>query len=140
MRDDHKVEPTGLGGEARKVSSRIPIYGLYTVPPLGRCGMSEREARASGRPLLIGKRAMARVGRARERGETRGFIKIICDADTRQILGAAILGVEGDEAIHCVVDVMYCGAPYTVLMRAVHAHPTVAELIPTVLEEMQPAV
>ncbi|MCA9674349.1 MAG: FAD-containing oxidoreductase [Kofleriaceae bacterium] len=139
--DDHQIVAANLlGGEARKVSSRIPIYGLYTDPPLGRCGMSEREARASGRPLLIGKRAMARVGRARERGETRGFIKIICDADTRQILGAAILGVEGDEAIHCVVDVMYCGAPYTVLMRAVHAHPTVAELIPTVLEEMQPAV
>lgn len=137
--DDFQIVAANLlDGAARRVSHRIPIYGLYVDPPLGRCGMSEAEARGSGRRVLIGRRAMARVGRARERGETRGFMKILVDADSRRILGAAILGVEGDEAIHGIVDVMYADAPYTVLQQAVHAHPTVSELIPTVLGDLHP--
>jgi pyruvate/2-oxoglutarate dehydrogenase complex dihydrolipoamide dehydrogenase (E3) component len=127
-----------LDGADRRLSHRFPIYGLYVDPPLGRCGMNEAEARASGRRVLVAKREMSRVGRARERGETRGFIKIMVDADTQRILGAAILGIEGDEAIHCIVDIMYADAPYTVLQQAVHAHPTVSELIPTVLGELRP--
>jgi pyruvate/2-oxoglutarate dehydrogenase complex dihydrolipoamide dehydrogenase (E3) component len=137
--DDFQIVAANLlDGADRRVSHRIPIYGLYVDPPLGRCGMNEAEARASGRRVLVGKRDMSRVGRARERGETRGFIKIMVDADTQRILGAAILGIEGDEAIHCIVDVMYADAPYTVLQQAVHAHPTVSELIPTVLGELRP--
>jgi pyruvate/2-oxoglutarate dehydrogenase complex dihydrolipoamide dehydrogenase (E3) component len=128
-----------LDQDDRKLSDRIPIYGLFTDPPLGRVGLTERQARAGGRPLLIGKREMSRVGRARERGETRGFIKIVADAESKTLLGAAIFGIEGDEAIHCIADVMYANAPYTVLQRAVHAHPTVSELIPTVLGEMHSA-
>ena len=100
--------------------------------------MTENEVRASGRRALVGKRMMTRVSRAREFGETRGFIKIIVDADTEEILGAAILGLNGDEAIHCLLDTMYARKPYTVISRAVHIHPTVAELIPTVLQEMVP--
>jgi pyruvate/2-oxoglutarate dehydrogenase complex dihydrolipoamide dehydrogenase (E3) component len=100
--------------------------------------MTESEVRASGRRALIGKRMMTRVGRAREFGDTRGFIKIIADADTHEILGAALLGMNGDEAVHCLLDTMYAQQPYTVVSRAVHIHPTVAELIPTVLQEMVP--
>lgn len=122
----------------RKVSDRILNYGLFVDPPLGRIGMTEREARASGRNILMGKRSMTRVGRAREFGETRGFMKIIADADTEEILGAAILGLSGDEAIHGLLDVMYAKKPYTTISRAVHIHPTVSELIPTVLQEMLP--
>jgi pyruvate/2-oxoglutarate dehydrogenase complex dihydrolipoamide dehydrogenase (E3) component len=137
--DDFQVVAANLldGGD-RRVSERIPIYGLYTDPPLGRCGMTADEARASGRRVLIGTRPMARVGRARERGETAGSIQILVDADTRMILGATILGIEGDEAIHSIVDIMYADVPYTVLERAVHAHPTVSELIPTVLGSLKP--
>jgi pyruvate/2-oxoglutarate dehydrogenase complex dihydrolipoamide dehydrogenase (E3) component len=137
--DDFQIVAANLldGGD-RRVSERIPIYGLFIDPPLGRCGMTAAEARASGRRVLIGKRAMARVGRARERGETSGSIQILVDADSRQILGATILGIEGDEAIHTIVDTMYADVPYTVLERAVHAHPTVSELIPTVLSELKP--
>lgn len=127
-----------LDGASRRVTDRIPIYGLFTDPPLGRVGMNEREARASGRRVLVGKRPMTRVGRARERGETHGFIKVMVDADTREILGAAILGIEGDEAIHVIADVMYARAPYTVIARAVHAHPTVSELIPTTFQSLAP--
>jgi len=137
--DDFQVVAANLldGGD-RRVSERIPIYGLYTDPPLGRCGMTATEARASGRRVLIGSRPMTRVGRARERGEMAGSIQILVDADTRQILGATILGIEGDEAIHSIVDIMYADVPYTVLERAVHAHPTVSELLPTVLGSLKP--
>ena len=100
--------------------------------------MTEAQVRESGRKALIGKREMTRVGRAREKGETQGFMKIVVDAETKQILGAAILGVGGDEIIHCILDVMYARAPYTVIQRAVHIHPTVAELIPTMLGELEP--
>ena len=127
-----------LDGADRKVTDRLPAYALYTDPPLGRAGMTETEARASGRRVLIGKRPMTRVSRAVEKGETRGFIKVLADADTREILGAAILGVEGDEAVHAVLDLMYAGAPVETMLRAVHIHPTVSELIPTTFSEMEP--
>jgi len=113
-------------------------YGLFIDPPLGRVGMTEHEARATGRPLLIGRRPMTRVSRALEKGETLGFMKIVVEADTQKILGAAILGTSGDEAVHCLTDTMYAGAPYTTLAHAVHIHPTVSELIPTVLGELAP--
>ena len=126
-----------LDGESRRVSDRISGYALYIDPPLGRAGMTEREARATGRPLLVGSRPMTRVSRAVEKGETRGLMKIVVDAETRRILGAAILGTGGDEAIHGVIDIMNAGVPYDVLQRAVPIHPTVSELIPTVLGEMR---
>lgn len=130
-----------LDDEPRKVDDRILIYGLFTDPPLGRVGVTERELRERGRPYLRGVRPMSRVGRARERGETRGFIKLLADPETKQFLGAAIFGVEGDEVVHCIADLMYARAPYTVLTHAVHIHPTVSELLPTVagsLELIQP--
>jgi pyruvate/2-oxoglutarate dehydrogenase complex dihydrolipoamide dehydrogenase (E3) component len=128
-----------LDGERRRVSERIPAYALYIDPPLGRVGMTEAQARATGRPLLIGSRPMSRVGRAIEKAETQGLMKIVADAQTQTILGAAILGVGGDEAIHGLIDAMNAGTPYTALQRAVPIHPTVSELIPTVLGEMRPA-
>ncbi len=127
-----------LDGGRRRVSDRIPGYALYIDPPLGRAGMTEAEARATGRPLLIGRRPMSRVGRAIEKGETQGFMTAIADAETRQILGAAILGTGGDEAIHGILDAMNARTPYTALQRAVPIHPTVSELIPTLLGEMTP--
>lgn len=129
-----------LDNDPRKVSDRITCYGLFIDPPLGRVGMSEAEARATGRPLLVGQRPMTRVGRAVEKGETLGFMKVVVDAETQQILGAAILGLNGDEAIHGMLDLMYAKAPYTVIQRAVHIHPTVSELIPTMLGELKPLV
>jgi pyruvate/2-oxoglutarate dehydrogenase complex dihydrolipoamide dehydrogenase (E3) component len=125
-----------LDGESRGVSDRIQAYALYTDPPLGRVGMSETEARRAGRTILVGARPMTRVGRAIEKGETAGLMKIVVDANSREILGAAVFGTGGDEAIHCVLDTMYAKAPYSVLQRAMHIHPTVAELIPTVLQEL----
>jgi pyruvate/2-oxoglutarate dehydrogenase complex dihydrolipoamide dehydrogenase (E3) component len=127
-----------LDGDSRRVSDRIQAYALYIDPPLGRAGLTEADVRRQAKRVLIGKRPMTRVGRAVEKGETDGFIKILVDADTKQILGAAILGVEGDEVIHCILDTMYAKAPYTVLQRAMHIHPTVSELVPTVLGELQP--
>jgi pyruvate/2-oxoglutarate dehydrogenase complex dihydrolipoamide dehydrogenase (E3) component len=127
-----------LDGERRKVSERIPGYALYIDPPLGRVGMTETEARASGRKLLIGHRPMTGVGRAVERGETQGFMKVIVDAERQRILGGAILGVGGDEAIHGILDAMNAGVSYEALRRAVPIHPTVSELIPTMLGEMKP--
>ena len=127
-----------LDGERRRVSDRITAYALYIDPPLGRAGMTEPDALKSGRKILMGKRPMTRVGRAVEKGETQGFMKILVDADSKEILGAAVLGTGGDEAIHCVLDTMYAKAPYTVLQRAMHIHPTVSELIPTILGELKP--
>jgi pyruvate/2-oxoglutarate dehydrogenase complex dihydrolipoamide dehydrogenase (E3) component len=126
-----------LDGERRRVSDRLPAYALYVDPPLGRAGLTEAEARQPGRRILVGRRPMSRVARAVEKGETQGFIKIVVDADTHQILGAAILGVGGDEAIHGILDIMYAKAPFTTLQRAVHIHPTVSELIPTILSELK---
>ena len=127
-----------LDNDPRRVSDRILTYGLYIDPPLGRAGMTEAEVRRSGRKALIAKRPMTRVARAVEKGETQGFMKILIDAGTKQILGAAILGVGGDEIVHSVLDIMYAKAPYTVIQRAVHIHPTVSELIPTMLGSLQP--
>lgn len=127
-----------LDKDPRRVSDRITAYALYIDPPLGRAGLTEMEVRKSGRKALIGKRPMTKVGRAVEKGESQGFMKIVVDAETHAILGAAILGVGGDEAIHCILDVMYAKAPYTVIQRAVHIHPTVSELIPTMLGDLQP--
>jgi pyruvate/2-oxoglutarate dehydrogenase complex dihydrolipoamide dehydrogenase (E3) component len=127
-----------LDGERRRVSDRILGYALYIDPPLGRVGMTEAQARASGRPLLVGRLPMTRVGRAIEKGETLGFMKAIADAETQQILGAAILGTGGDEAIHGILDAMNARVPYTVLKWAVPIHPTVSELIPTLFGDMKP--
>ncbi len=127
-----------LDGRSRRVSDRIPAYALYVDPPLGRAGLTEVQVRARGRPALIGKRPMTRVGRAIEKGETKGFMKVLVDRETREILGAAVLGTGGDEAIHCVLDVMYAKAPCDVLKEAMHIHPTVSELIPTMLGELEP--
>jgi pyruvate/2-oxoglutarate dehydrogenase complex dihydrolipoamide dehydrogenase (E3) component len=127
-----------LDDGSRRVSDRIAAYGLYIDPPLGRAGLTESEARKSGRGVRVGIRPMANVGRAIEKGETQGFMKIVIDSETEAILGAAILGVGGDEAIHGVLDMMYAKAPYTTLQRAVHIHPTVSELIPTMLAELGP--
>lgn len=128
-----------LDGEDRRVSQRITAYALYIDPPLGRVGMTEAQARASGRKLLMSTRPMSKVGRAIEKGETQGFMKIIADAQSKRILGASILGVGGDEAIHGVIDIMNADVPYMKLQQAVPIHPTVSELIPTLLGEMQPA-
>jgi pyruvate/2-oxoglutarate dehydrogenase complex dihydrolipoamide dehydrogenase (E3) component len=127
-----------LDNDPRRVSDRITAYALYSDPPLGRCGMTETEVRQSGRKALVGKRAMARVGRAVEKGETAGFMKILVDTETKSILGAALLGTECDEVVHSILDVMYARAPYTVIQRAMHIHPTVTELIPTMLGELKP--
>ena len=127
-----------LDGDSRRASDRILTYGLFIDPPLGRVGMTEREARATGRPLLVATRPMSRVGRAVERGETLGFMKIAVDAETGKILGAAILGTSGDEAVQCITATMSANAPYTTLQRTVLIHPTVSELIPTLLASLAP--
>lgn len=127
-----------LDNDPRRLSDRIRTYALFIDPPLGRAGMTEAEVRKSGRKALIGKRPMIKVGRAVEKGETQGFMKILVDAGTRQILGASLLGTGCDEVIHCILDIMYARAPYTVLQRAMHIHPTVSELVPTMLGELQP--
>ena len=137
--NDHEIVAANLlDNDPRRVSDRIMTYGLFIDPPLGRVGMTEAQARESGKKILIGKRAMSRVGRARESSQTQGFMKVLVDADSEQILGAAILGLTGDEAIHGMIDIMYAKAPYTVIKRAVHIHPTVSELIPTMLGELKP--
>jgi pyruvate/2-oxoglutarate dehydrogenase complex dihydrolipoamide dehydrogenase (E3) component len=127
-----------LDADPRSVNDRIPAYALFVDPALGRVGLTEREVLAAGRPALVGKIPMTRVARARERSETLGFMKILVDAKTREILGAALLGLNGDEVVHLIIDVMYAKAPYTVISRAMHIHPTVAELIPTLLQGLKP--
>ncbi len=127
-----------LNGTQRKVSDRIPIYGLFTDPPLGRVGKTEAQARRDGHEILIGHMPMTDVARAREKGETRGFMKVLVDASSQRILGAAILGVGGDEAVQSLVDAMYGHLPYTVVQHGVRIHPTVSELIPTMLGELVP--
>jgi pyruvate/2-oxoglutarate dehydrogenase complex dihydrolipoamide dehydrogenase (E3) component len=127
-----------LDNEQRRVSDRITAYGLYTDPPLGRVGMTEAEVRKTGKPALISTMAMEDVSRAYEKGETKGFMKILIDRDSKQILGASFLGLAGDEVIHCIIDLMYAKAPYTVLQRAMHIHPTVSEFIPTMMGDLRP--
>jgi pyruvate/2-oxoglutarate dehydrogenase complex dihydrolipoamide dehydrogenase (E3) component len=127
-----------LDNDPRRVSDRITAYALYIDPPLGRAGMTETDVRKSGRPALIATMAMEDVSRAFEKGETKGFMKILVDSETKQIVGASLLGLAGDEVIHCILDVMYAKAPYTVLQRAVHIHPTVSEFVPTMLGDLRP--
>jgi pyruvate/2-oxoglutarate dehydrogenase complex dihydrolipoamide dehydrogenase (E3) component len=127
-----------LDNDQRRVSDRITAYALYTDPPLGRAGMTEAEVRKTGKPALISTLAMEHVSRAYEKSETKGFMKVLVDRDSKQILGASFLGLAGDEAIHCILDVMYAKAPYTVLQRAMHIHPTVSEFIPTMLGDLKP--
>jgi pyruvate/2-oxoglutarate dehydrogenase complex dihydrolipoamide dehydrogenase (E3) component len=127
-----------LGNERRRVTDRITAYNLYTDPPLGRAGMTETEVRASGRPALIATMPMERAGRAVEKGETQGFMKILVDKETKLILGASLLGVGGDEVIHTILDLMYAKAPYSIMQKAMHIHPTVAELLPTMLNDLRP--
>ena len=127
-----------LDNEQRSVKDRITAYALYTDPPLGRAGMTEVEVRKTGKPALIATLAMEDVSRAFERGETKGFMKVLVDRDSKQILGASLLGLAGDEVIHCILDVMYAKAPYSVIQHAVHIHPTVSEFIPTMLGDLKP--
>ena len=129
-----------LDNDPRRVSDRVEAYALYTDPPLGRAGMTETAVRKSGRRALVGQRPMTRVGRAVEKGETQGFMKILVDADSGEILGCSVLGPGGDEAVHCVLDLMYAKAPVKTLQRAVHIHPNVAELLPTIAQELKPLV
>jgi pyruvate/2-oxoglutarate dehydrogenase complex dihydrolipoamide dehydrogenase (E3) component len=127
-----------LDGAQRRLSERVTAYALYIDPPLGRVGMTDDQARATGRALLAAKRPMTKVGRAVEKGETQGFMKVVVDRETRRILGAAILGTGGDEAIHGLIDVVNANLPYDAIQRAVPIHPTVSELIPTLLSDLQP--
>jgi pyruvate/2-oxoglutarate dehydrogenase complex dihydrolipoamide dehydrogenase (E3) component len=126
-----------LDNDPRKVSDRIMTYALFIDPPLGRAGMTATQVKASGRKALVGTRPMERVSRAVEKGEAQGFMKVIVDAESKEILGAAILGVSGDEVVHSLLDIMYAKAPYTTISRAMHIHPTVSELLPTLLQELQ---
>jgi pyruvate/2-oxoglutarate dehydrogenase complex dihydrolipoamide dehydrogenase (E3) component len=127
-----------LDNDRRRVSDRITAYALYTDPPLGRAGLTEADVRKTGKPALISVMPMKDVIRAYERGETKGFMKILVDRDSKQITGASFLGLEGDEVIHCVLDIMYAKAPYTVIQRAMHIHPTVSEFLPTMMDRLKP--
>ncbi len=127
-----------LDNDRRSIADRVTAYALYIDPPLGRAGMTERQVRERKEPALIAKRPMTKVSRAVEKGETQGFMKILVDAGDKRILGASILGVGGDEVIHCILDLMYAKAPCTVLQRAMHIHPTVSELLPTMMGELKP--
>jgi pyruvate/2-oxoglutarate dehydrogenase complex dihydrolipoamide dehydrogenase (E3) component len=127
-----------LDDEPRKVSDRIEAYAIYIDPPLGRAGLTVHAARKSGRPLLVAERPMTGVGRAVEKGETQGFMKAIVDAETKRILGATILGTDGDEAIHALLYAMYAGATSRTLTHSVGIHPTVSELLPTLLGDLRP--
>ena len=128
-----------LDNDPRRVSDRIPVYALYIDPPLGRVGLTETEAKKTGKRILVSTRPMSRVSRAIEKGETQGFMKIVADADTGRILGASLLGVGCDEAVHSLIDVMYAERPFELVRRGVHIHPTVSELLPTMLGEFHPA-
>ena len=132
------VAANTLDNDERRVTDRITAYALYTDPPLGRVGMTEGEVRKSGKPALISTMPMENVSRAFEKGETKGFMKVLVDRESKQILGASFLGLAGDEVIHCILDLMYAKAPYTVMQRATHIHPTVSEFIPTMMGELRP--
>jgi pyruvate/2-oxoglutarate dehydrogenase complex dihydrolipoamide dehydrogenase (E3) component len=127
-----------LVGAGRKHTDRLPAYALYTDPPLGRVGMTEAEIRKSGLKALVGKRPMSRVARAIEKGETRGFLKIHVEEGSQRILGAALLGTGADESVHSLLDAVYSKLPYPEFQRHVRIHPTVSELLPTVLESLSP--
>jgi len=137
--NDYEIVAANLfDNDQRRISDRIQTYALFIDPPLGRAGMTEAEAKKAGKRVLLGKRAMGRVSRAREAGETQGFMKVLVDADSKELLGAAILGLNGDEVVHSLLDMMYAKRPYTTIQRAMHIHPTVTELIPTMLGELKP--
>ena len=137
--NDHEIVVANLfDADPRRISDRIPCYALFIDPALGRVGMTEREVRASGRPALKASMTMRAVSRAREAGETQGFMKVLVDADSQRLLGASILGLNGDEVVHSLLDVMAADRPYTVISRAVHIHPTVTELVPTLLQKLRP--
>jgi pyruvate/2-oxoglutarate dehydrogenase complex dihydrolipoamide dehydrogenase (E3) component len=137
--NDHEIVVANLfDDDSRRITDRIACYALFIDPPLGRIGMSETEARATGRKLLRATMPMQRVGRAREAGETQGLMKVLVDADTGRLMGAAILGLNGDEVVHSLLDVMAADQPYMVISRAVHIHPTVSELVPTLLQQLRP--
>jgi pyruvate/2-oxoglutarate dehydrogenase complex dihydrolipoamide dehydrogenase (E3) component len=137
--NDYEIVAANLfDNDKRRISDRIQAYALFIDPPLGRAGMSEADARKSGRRLLAGKMPMSRVGRAREAGERQGFMKVLVDADSKELLGAAILGLNGDEVVHSLLDMMYAKKPYTTIQRAMHIHPTVSELVPTLLGDLKP--
>jgi pyruvate/2-oxoglutarate dehydrogenase complex dihydrolipoamide dehydrogenase (E3) component len=137
--NDYEIVAANLfDGAKRKVSDRIPTYALFIDPPLGRAGLSEREARATGKRLLAGKLEMSSVGRARERSETLGFMKMVVDADSERILGAAILGIEGDEVVQSILGLMYAGVSYKQIKRAMYIHPTVMEYLPTLVGNLEP--
>lgn len=137
--NDHEIVVANLfDNDPRRISDRIPCYALFIDPPLGRIGMNEKEALASGRPLLRAKMPMQRVGRAREAGETLGFMKVLVDAENQRLLGASILGLNGDEVIHTLLNVMAAGQPYTTIARTMQIHPTVSELLPTLLQQLKP--
>jgi pyruvate/2-oxoglutarate dehydrogenase complex dihydrolipoamide dehydrogenase (E3) component len=137
--NDHEIVVANLfDNDPRRISDRIPCYALFIDPALGRVGMTDAEARASGRRVLRAKMPMQRVGRAREAGETQGFMKVLVDADSQRLLGAAILGLNGDEVVHALLDIMAADQPCTVISRAVHIHPTVSELVPTLLQQLRP--
>jgi pyruvate/2-oxoglutarate dehydrogenase complex dihydrolipoamide dehydrogenase (E3) component len=137
--NDYEIVAANLfDRESRRISDRIPTYALFIDPPLGRAGMTEAEARKAAKQVLLGKMPMKRIGRAREAGETQGFMKVLVDADSKALLGAAILGLNGDEVVHSLLDVMYARRPYTTIQRAVHIHPTVSELVPTMLGSLKP--
>jgi pyruvate/2-oxoglutarate dehydrogenase complex dihydrolipoamide dehydrogenase (E3) component len=137
--NDYEIIAANLfEGGSRSVDDRIPCHAVYIDPPLAQVGMNEREVRERGRPALMGIRPMTKVGRAVEKGESDGFMKVLADAETKEILGATILGTGGDEAIHCILTAMYACKPVSLLQHSVHIHPTVAELIPTVFGELKP--
>ena len=137
--NDYEIVAANLfDGERRRISDRIPAYALFIDPPLGRAGMNDDEAKKSGRRVLAAKMPMTRVSRAREAGETQGFMKVLVDADSQELLGAGLLGLNADEIVHSLLDVMYARKPYTTVQRAVHIHPTVTELIPTLLGKLEP--
>ena len=137
--NDHEIVVANLfDNDPRRLSQRIPCYALFIDPPLGRIGASEREVRASGKPALRATMPMQRVGRAREAGETQGFMKVLVDAESRRLLGAAILGMNGDEVVHALLDMMAAGQPVDTIARTMHIHPTVSELVPTLLQQLKP--
>jgi pyruvate/2-oxoglutarate dehydrogenase complex dihydrolipoamide dehydrogenase (E3) component len=137
--NDYEIVAANLfDNDKRRISDRIQTYALFIDPPLGRAGMTEAEAKKSGKRVLLGKMPMKRVGRAREAGETQGFMKVLVDADSKELLGAAVLGMNGDEVVHSLLDMMYAKRPYTTIQRAMHIHPTVTELVPTLLGSLKP--
>lgn len=136
--DDHLIALDGIDGKAANLSNRVPIYAVYSDPPLGRVGMTEQEVRESGKKALMAVMPMSSVGRAIERDETHGFMKVLVDAKSKKFLGAAIFGISGDEVIHTIAELMYADAPYTVMQEGVHIHPTVSELLPTLLGKLEP--